>query len=193
MKLEFVLAKITTYQFLKSGFFDKDLNITDELADNFSLTLAKKYLQNQQVISMLGTEIILKIMNCLDKYGDLFLHKDEKHLVHGDFDPANILVEQTNGVWKVSGILDWEFAFSGSTLCDVASMLRYAHKMPPEFKNAFLSGLTSGGIILPENWRISIHLLNLLSLLEILRRSDHQNSPNQSNDIRELINYILSE
>jgi Ser/Thr protein kinase RdoA (MazF antagonist) len=61
--------------------------------------------------------------------------------VHGDFDPANILVDKVNDAWSVTGILEWEFAFSGSYLWDVANMLRYAHKMPLEFQNSFIDAL----------------------------------------------------
>lgn len=81
---------------------------------------------------------ISKISHLFDKHVHLFPNDNERHLVHGDFDPANILVDRTEGIWKVTGILDWEFSFSGSALWDIANMLRYAHLMPPEFENAFL-------------------------------------------------------
>ena len=89
-------------------------------------------------------------------------------------------------------MLDWEFAFSGYVLWDVGNMLRYAHKMPHEFQDAFLSGLASGGVTLPKHWRITIQILNLLSLLDCLKRSNHKDRPNQCADIRELIDHILS-
>ncbi len=46
----------------------------------------------------------------------LFPNKNEKHLVHADFDPANILIAKEGSDWNVSGVLDWEFSFSGSIL-----------------------------------------------------------------------------
>ncbi len=114
-------------------------------------------------------------------------------MVHADFDPANILVEKINGDWQISAILDWEFAFSGSVRWDVANMLRYAHHMPQIFQDSFLSGLNNGGIALPEDWQISIHLLNLISLLDCLKRSNPENQPRRCEDICELINHILIE
>ena len=114
------------------------------------------------------------------------------HLVHGDFDPANILVNQIKGVWEISGILDWEFSFSGSVLWDVANMLRYAHKMPPEFQTSFLKGLKSRDLILPENWLINVYLLNLISLIDCLKRSNPEIHPARCADIYDLINFILS-
>jgi len=46
-----------------------------------------------------------------------FLHVPSMHF------SASLCGQQTNKRWKISGILDWEFTFSGSTLCDVANML----------------------------------------------------------------------
>ncbi len=188
-----ILAKITKHEFDKSGFFDKNLNITDKLTDCFALTFAKECLHNPNVCSMLDIATISEITVYFSKYTNLLSNTHEKSLVHGDFDPANILVEQQNGKWKVSAVLDWEFAFSNSVLHDVASMLRYAHKMPPEFQDAFLKGLTDSGLMLPENWYIIVTLLNLLSLLDCLKRSDTKNRPSQSKDILELIEHILLE
>jgi aminoglycoside phosphotransferase (APT) family kinase protein len=117
---------------------------------------------------VLDPSVIAEIKESIDQHASLFPNSDEKHLVHGDFDPANILVDKINGSWVVTGILDWEFAFSGSCLWDVANMLRYAHKMPHKFQDAFLKGLADGGVTLPENLRITVNLLNLLLLLDIL-------------------------
>jgi GrpB-like predicted nucleotidyltransferase (UPF0157 family)/aminoglycoside phosphotransferase (APT) family kinase protein len=187
------LSKITQHPFSKSGFFDKNLNINHELSPDFALTYSKECLENPNVISTLKSETILSIHACLEQYGHLFPDNQEKNLVHADFDPANILVDQINGIWTVSGVLDWEFAFAGSALCDVANMLRYAHKMPPAFQDAFLKGLSNSGIRLPDNLPTRVNLLNLLSLLDILKRPDTKNHPNQCADIQELIMHILSE
>ena len=189
-----ILSKITAYEFSEAGFFDKELNIIPHsLSDDYLLMFAKDCLKHETILSVLTPDVITKISQVLDRYGHLFPDENEKHLVHADFDPANILVNKIDGLWKVSGVLDWEFAFSGSVLCDVANMLRYAHKMPHEFKDAFLKGLADGGVALPENWYVTIKLLNLLSLLDCLKRSNPKNRPNQCADICELIDNILKE
>ncbi len=154
---------------------------------------AQGCLKNRVVRTVLTQPTIAAIARYIPLYGQLFLDNNEKHLVHGDFDPANILVCKIDGAWKVSGVLDWEFSFSGPVVCDIATMLRYAHKMPFEFQDAFLKELSSGGLILPQDWRIAIHLLNLLSLLDCLARSDPKNKANQSADINDLIEHILVE
>ncbi len=189
-----MLAKIVSFNFTEPGFFDKDLNILSGSA-SYEKLLAHiaGFLSNQNVITVLGSDTIQRISNYFDQSKHLFPDESERHLVHGDFDPANILVNKINNEWEISGILDWEFSFSGSYLWDVANMLRYAHKMPPEFQNAFIRGLNEGGVELPENWSSTIDLMNVSSLLDCLKRSDAQNKPNQCSDIRELIQNILSK
>jgi GrpB-like predicted nucleotidyltransferase (UPF0157 family) len=142
---------------------------------------------------VLSPEVVAEIKKAIKQYATLFPTDSEKHLVHGDFDPANILVDKINDSLVVTGILDWEFAFSGSYLWDVANMLRYAHKIPPEFQNSFIDALQRNGVKLPDGWRTTIHLLNLSSLLDLLKRSYPKDHPHRCADIRELISYILSE
>lgn len=142
------------------------------------MVFVKDCLTHETVLSALTPKIISKINKALGQYDHLFPDKSEKHLVHADFDPANIFVDKIDNVWKVSCVLDWEFAFSGSVLWDVANMLRYAHKMPHEFQDAFLNGLASAGITLPKEWHITIQLLNLVALLDCLKRSDPKNRLN---------------
>jgi len=155
------------------------------------LNFAKECLESRVITAVLSDQTILKINKVVDTYGHLFPDQNEKQLVHADFDPANILVNQTDKGWHVSGILDWEFSFSGSVLCDVANMLRDAHHMPSEYETAFLEGLQAGGVSLPKNWRVTVHLLNLLALLDCLKRPGFEKRPNQCADIRELIDHIL--
>lgn len=184
-----LLSKIASYQFPKAGFLDKNLNIIPHQSSDI-LKFSQNCLKHKTVLSVLSSEEKLAIQKVFDHYDHLLLEMNGHHLVHGDFDPANILVVNLNGTWKVSGILDWEFAFSGSVLWDVANMLRYAHKMPPEFQYAFINSLESSGIKLGDNWQTTIHLLNLSSLLDCLQRSDDKLHPNRCADIRELINHI---
>lgn len=188
-----ILSKISSYEFPQSGFFDNELNVITHFSSENFLIFVKDSLKHKTILSVLTPKTTAMILPLFEKYAPLLAQTEEKHLVHGDFDPANILVHDVDGTWQVSAILDWEFAFSGSVLWDVANMLRYAHKMPTEFQDAFLNGLATGGIILPKNWQIVVHLLNLLSLLDCLKRSDPQIQPIRCGDIRGLIERILLE
>ncbi|MDA0782461.1 MAG: aminoglycoside phosphotransferase family protein [Proteobacteria bacterium] len=188
-----LLAKLQNYTFPCSGFFDQNLKVQDRLEQNFCVDFLHECLESSTVSSELGSNLVKHIAEIADQYASYFPNNSEHTLVHADYDPSNILVNKQNGKWKVTAILDWEFAFSGSYLCDVANMLRYAHQLPDSYEQSFLQGLQDAGIKLPNNWRITIHLLNLLSLLDCLVRSDPKNRPNQCKDIKELIGHIVDQ
>lgn len=111
-----ILSRITAHEFSEAGFFDKELNIIPYSSSDDYLIFAKDCLQNKTIQSVLTPQTISKINQALDQYGHLFPDENDqptlklrwtrKHLVHGDFDPANILVDQINGSWVVTGILD---------------------------------------------------------------------------------------
>ena len=185
------LGVISNIKFPHSGFFNKNLEVTKKIRRDELVDFCLGSLEDTNVQSVISTENIDQIKALFRMYENFLPDASEKNLVHADFDPANILVIQRNGEIEVSGILDWEFSFSGSTLCDVAGMLRYSHNMPSEYRDSFLEGLLSTGYKLPSSWQITINLLNILSLLDCLRRSDLDNSPNQTSDIKELISHIL--
>lgn len=187
------LAKLQHYTFPYSGFFDNDLNVHDRLEQDGYMHFLNECLAHPAVLNQLGRTAIDAITNIANKYTYVFPNGSEHTLVHADYDPSNILVHKHNDVWKIAAILDWEFAFSGSYLCDVANMLRYAHQLPETYEHSFLEGLHDTGITLPDNWRIAAHLLNILSLLDCLARSDPDRRPRQNTDIKKLIGHFLRE
>lgn len=192
-ELGILLSKIASCQFPQAGFFDENLKVIKSISRDNLVTFARECLKNEVVLSMLGKDLVSKIGFYLNRHYELLPGSDSHNLVHADYDPANILVEKQNNKWEITGIIDWEFSFSGSVLCDVANMLRYAHEMPLEYEKGFLEGLRKGGIMLPSNWRTSIYMLNILSLLDCLVRSDPKQRPNQCADILSLITHIINQ
>lgn len=190
-KIGALLSKIAQHKFAKAGFFGQDLQVITPITRDSYINFGNECLRDTVITSQLTSDTCAKINYHLEKHGYLFPDGHENNLVHADFDPANILVNKVGNNWEVSGVLDWEFSFSGSILHDVANMLRYAHQMLPCFQEEFLAGLKSGGVILPETWRVTTHMLNLLSLLDCLKRSDPKQQPNRCADISALIDYIL--
>lgn len=93
-------------------------------------------------------------------------------LVHSDFYGGNILFTQRHGRWTVAGVLDWEFAFSGSPLIDVGHFLRFERSgqllREPYFSHAFVE---HGGW-LPPDWREIARVLDLTALCEMLTRDE---------------------
>lgn len=95
----------------------------------------------------------------------------DRSLVHADYKPWNLLLsgeEGANSGWDVAAVLDWEFAFSGPPLVDVAIFLRHAAALPPAYKRGFVTGYVSAGGNLQEDWRALTKLLDVLNLLSIL-------------------------
>ncbi|TAL66430.1 MAG: hypothetical protein EPN84_00325 [Legionella sp.] len=153
------------------------------------MQFAEKSLNHPTVIDCLGNELTAKIKQHFNALAKFFPNENESHLVHADFDPANILVDKIADEWTITGVLDWEFAFSGSPLWDIANMLRYAHQMPSAFAASFIQGLSTQ-FVLPQDWEMTIYLLNLMSLLDCLTRSTKTTKPKQCADIITLINYF---
>lgn len=94
----------------------------------------------------------------------------EQVLVHGDFNSANIFVKPAADGWRVSGILDWEFALSASPYCDIGNFLRYHRADRPRYEPDFSRGLRDAGIDLPDDWLMLARLFDLPALCELLGR-----------------------
>jgi len=182
------LGVISNITFPSSGVFNRNLEIKKIVGCSLFINFC---LKNTNVKTIITQEQRRQIKNLFKTYKNLLPDETDRSLVHADFNPANILVVENKGELEISGILDWQFSFSGSSLFDVANMLRYAHKMPDDYQNSFLEGLLSTHYQLPNSWQITTHLLNILLLLDCLSRSVPENSPNQTEDIKELISHIL--
>jgi len=184
------LVAIQKYRFERPGFFDANLNVRDPFSAADLIDFIYGRLTHPSVIAQLEVSTLDAISRLIERYREYF-PGDMTHLVHADYDPANILVRKIDGKWQIAAVLDWEFAFSGPWLCDVANMVRYAHEMPPLFEEAFLKGITDAGLVLPEHWRIAVDLLNLVSLIDSLAHGDPIQRPRQRDDIMKLIQHII--
>ena len=88
-------------------------------------------------------------------------------LVHGDFNPSNILVKRG----RIVAVLDWEFSHSGNPLMDISNLLR---NTPADFHDEVKRGIEASGVSLPGDWLLRCDYFHLGSYLEFLttRRSD---------------------
>jgi aminoglycoside phosphotransferase (APT) family kinase protein len=94
----------------------------------------------------------------------------ETSLVHGDFNARNIFAKQTEAGWRVSAILDWEFALAASPYCDIGNFLRYHRPERPRFESHFSAGLRDTGVRLPDDWLSIARIMDLPALCELLGR-----------------------
>lgn len=97
---------------------------------------------------------------------------DDGKLVHADFKGPNILVYQAEDGWRVAAVLDWEFAYAGSPMSDVGTILRHQARFNPAFKQPFIDGFAANGGNLPLDWEKAARLLDLLNLCDFLNQPE---------------------
>lgn len=88
-------------------------------------------------------------------------------LSHGDFNPTNILLDETGAV---TALLDWEFAHAGGPLSDIGNLLRTRddYLLPASFVVELHAGMIEGGLALPQDWRARAAFTDLTSACEFL-------------------------
>ena len=91
-------------------------------------------------------------------------------LVHGDYKAGNLIVDRDVEGWRVSGVLDWEFAFLGPALFDFAALLRFADRMPAGFQPGVAHGYRGHGGVLPPDWQRRVRLLDFANLCDFARQ-----------------------
>jgi len=110
---------------------------------------------------------------------------DTTSLIHCDYNAKNILVEND----RVAGVLDWEFAESGSGLVDVGNFLRFEDELPADFVHGFVEGYSSARA-LPTSFRKIAHLLDLASMCSFLTSESER--PNTFRTARTVIDRTLA-
>jgi aminoglycoside phosphotransferase (APT) family kinase protein len=94
----------------------------------------------------------------------------EKALVHGAFSNRNTIVKHGGSGWVVTGILDWEHAFSGSPLWDAARFICFERRARPCREPHFSRGFCDNGGSLPNDWGTFSRALNAFTATESLSR-----------------------
>jgi|GEM_PF-2533334 len=108
----------------------------------------------------------------LDRARDRYSHHMPPHLVHGDFNPSNLLIADDG---EVAAILDWEFAHAGHVWADIGNLLRYRGvRLPGSFTVQLLEGMTDGGFKPSKDWYALSLLADLASALEFLSSADER-------------------
>ena len=125
-------------------------------------------LGHEEVASWIGSAASQGVRSLLDREAGRLGELDSGcRLVHGDFNPSNILIREG----RVSGILDWEYSHSGSPFMDIGNLLRH---LDSSLHGLVEQGLRDGGMHLPDDWKERAQLVDLSSHLEFLSsgRSD---------------------
>ncbi len=174
------------------GFFqDGNLTIRPFNHDEEYLPYAYSCLDHENVIDSLGKQRAIVLHSFLEQNQNYLPNKSNANLTHADYDPANMLVKKIKNRFEVVALLDWEFAFSGSYLLDIGMFLRYSYKLPEIYESSFINGIISEGNALPEHWKKSAKLMDIICLLSLLYWNPKKDRPNLSADVASLIQNTL--
>ncbi|GGQ96359.1 phosphotransferase family protein [Deinococcus ruber] len=102
---------------------------------------------------------------------------EEASLVHADANPKNVMVRRFPQGWRVAAVLDWEFAFSGSSLSDLGNLLRWEAREGSSWTTGVLRGWREGGgptsgNSLPGDFVTMARMLDVYSLLAFVNSPD---------------------
>jgi aminoglycoside phosphotransferase (APT) family kinase protein len=171
----------------QSGFFNADMSIRPFLPEEEFKQSIFTMLKDPLVQTSLGQPLVLKLRALATENSYLFADLETANLTHADYDPANMLVKKIHGRWKISAILDWEFAFAGTYLMDMGIMLRYSHKLPDCYEKQFIAGIQAHGEPLPLTWKKQSKLMDLLCLLQLIHDNPATQRPKLNADVKSSI------
>jgi aminoglycoside phosphotransferase (APT) family kinase protein len=155
------LARISALEFKSAGIIYADGTISPFPFGGSKGFITEK-LEDVEVRAWLGEETVDAIIAILQKEARRLAELDaQSSLVHGDFNPTNILIHRG----KVSGILDWEFCHSGTPYMDIGNLLR---NTASHYHRAIKQGLEAGGLSVPDDWNERAELVDVTSQLEFL-------------------------
>jgi aminoglycoside phosphotransferase (APT) family kinase protein len=164
-----VLAKIHSFRFPETGFFDAELQIQQPVGSDGAMLrdFVGHSLRTGLAGERLDSDLASKLMEFVAREGDLLDgHPATPCLSHSDFNVSNVLVVGSS----VSAVLDWEFAWAGSPYFDLGNLMRPPLGERPGFGAAVASGYRSAGGFLPDDWQQRARVADLLSWVDFLNR-----------------------
>jgi len=184
-----ILSNIHSFTFDQAGFFDDSLNIAtpleiseDSIVEVFDSVMNDAVCRKLEILVTPIQSVVRELAFILDSIDN------EVVLVHGDYNPPNIMVDG----FDITGIMDWEFAFANSRYFDIGNFLRLEEDLNANHVQRFVSTYEQyWGHHLPENWKLIIRLFDLLSLLTMIERSPDDSS--RLHDLTQLIMRYLQE
>ncbi len=171
------LAAIHEFTYEHFGFFNADLNVP--LPIDLSRAGLVAYLHQCLVEGLggarLGAELTAAVLAFAAREGHRVEEWQRKAcLVHGDFNPSNILIRQTadGSAWKLAAIIDWEFAFAAAPAFDFGILLRPPLGGAVAFVAALEQGYRAGGGDMPADWQRIARITDLFSFADILHHPE---------------------
>ncbi|TGB03724.1 phosphotransferase family protein [Halobacillus salinus] len=188
------LANIHAFKFPGAGLLNGKLQVKQafETEESSFLAFIEELLFSGYAEKHIGAALCHRVWDFAKTQGHLLNHLENQNtLVHSDFNPLNVLVGEKDGKTAISGVLDWEYAMSGSPLMDIGNMLRYEEVTDPKLMRPFIVGYRKQGGQLPPEWLKKAKLLDLIALCDLLNRETC--GENRVNDLKALLLRTVSE
>ena len=170
------LAEIHAKKFAQFGFLDSELKVAHpiDLDRNGLLAYLENSFAQNSGAARLGRDLVTPLRRFIEREGDrIAAWPGAPCLVHGDCNACNLLVrESPSGAWELAGILDWEFAFSGTPGFDLAHFLRPPLASHAAFVEAVAASYRDSGGALPPDWQTVARITDLFAWIDILSRPD---------------------
>lgn len=164
-----VIARIGDVRFDAPGFFT-DATLTPGAQPPWSEQLAPFVEQCMAKTDRLTPgERGAWLRRCAEQAPRLTAVEGDARLAHGDVNPKNILVAPGTDGWRVTAVLDWEFAYAGSPYGDAANMARFGAGYPPGFLDGFDEAFAAHEPRHPE-WREIGRVLDMFALSDLVTR-----------------------
>lgn len=164
-------ARIGSFTFPEAGFLGPDLSITERLVigpEGLRYYLWQMLIDGQAG-ERLGADDTARLLAQIDQHADVLEPLVNQHaLIHADYKDGNILVKREADGWRVTAVLDWEFAFVGASIFDLGMLLRREATLPAGFAAACVAGYRAHGGFAPRGWRRMTLLMDLINLCDFL-------------------------
>ena len=169
------LAGIGSFEFPAPGRFGAGMTVAAPLLkpEHGAAKFVESCLDSPQTERRLDARLRDRVRDYIWRWAPAMAHLGEqRRLVHSDFGGPNLLVDRVDGRWRVSGVIDWEFAFSGPSLVDVGHMMRYERRGRPNVEPWFSEGFLAAGGTLPAGWCDLARAVDLMALCEFFTRPE---------------------
>jgi aminoglycoside phosphotransferase (APT) family kinase protein len=164
--LALVAARIHDLRFAQCGLLGPGPKVTEPFASYAAGTVGfmQSCLDNANLQRRLGAERCHRLYQCLTHRSDLHQPSLTHQLCHSDFNQKNFLIRRNaNGRHHLAAVLDWEFAFSGSSVIDIGNILRFEHESPAVESSWFADAYRAAGGHLDKTWREQASFADLLA------------------------------
>ncbi|MCK5129572.1 MAG: phosphotransferase [Clostridiales bacterium] len=140
-------------------------------------------MSNKNTAKRLGGELVDKIKALISDNVHLLDEIDNiKSMIHNDFRPANMIIDDKYNVYYV----DWEFATYGHSLADIGQFSRYSSLFDDEDVKNFEQTYNSyANRKLPKNWHSLCKLRDLVNPLQML--GSEADKPIMYEDLKKIV------